>query len=126
MRKQLFSALFLAGITVISGCVSSDGNTDLNSQAIQIRNSAKSNLAFNDKQLQACIVYSYLLQLENRIDPPSVETIKYACEPQEVKYRASVMANVRPSWQNRTDVLSNTANTATENVYSTVLRKLSQ
>lgn len=110
----------------ISACVSaalveSGGSPSLNAQALQLRQAEKSRLEYNDKQLQGCIVYLYLKQLELGIDPPLASNIEAACADFEMKYRASVMGLVREEWQNDETILTNTANTATENLYEKTL-----
>lgn len=118
--------LILTSVLFVGGCVgSSTSNVEINNKAREARLAPelKTSLEVNDRQLQACIIYSYLLQEERGLEPRE-SIIKFACNDQELNYRAAVMANVRPEWQSLDYVLNNTANTATDRLYRTVLRSL--
>ncbi len=125
MKKAIFTVVAIISMTLISGCVSNSGNHALNSRAFELRNAFKGSdsLKQADLKLQACIVGSFLFHLELGIEQPKISTIEYACEKQEIEYRAAVMAQVRPAWQSEKNVLINTANTATSNVYKTALER---
>ncbi|WP_338608565.1 hypothetical protein V6617_01305 [Pelagibacterium nitratireducens] len=114
-------ALAAIAITALAACSSTGGNASLNVQAISnyTTTSASSSLDANRSRLGACIAQQAAKQgLEGKsLDS---RTIAESCELYEVAYRTSVMAHVRPEWR-RPEVLNNTANTATRNLYRTIL-----
>lgn len=123
--KRVFFVILLVSMAAISGCVTATGNPELNDRARDLRLSSdfEDDLQTTDRQLQACIIYSFLLQEERGLEPRE-SIIRFACEAQETNYRAAVMSGVRDEWQSQASVLNNTANTATDNVYQTTIKSL--
>ena len=126
MKNRLLTGALLIGVLGLAACVTpTTGNPNLNERAQELRSSSnfEQDLQNADRQLQACIIYSFLLQEERGLDPRE-SIIRFACEAQELDYRATIMAGVRDEWQSDAFILNNTANTATNNVYQTTIGNL--
>lgn len=122
MRKSLFLGACLMGIGLLTGCTATTGNTSLNNRAIAVYTSseARSGLATNRTRLAACIAHEAALQRRRNVSRLDTGAITSSCESFELAYRTSVMAHVRPEWR-RPEVLNNTANTTTANLYAEIL-----
>lgn len=123
MRKTVALTAALISAVFLTACQTT-GNSSLNPQALAAYSNpqAKQSLAKNREVLMACVAHEAAKQrLEgaSKVDAAAVTKI---CERYELAYRTSVMAHVRPEWQ-RAEVLQNTANTATRNLYQTILGK---
>lgn len=126
MKRRFLSGALLVAMTAISACVetvSSSPQVNDRARAVQSSEEFVADLESVDRQLQACIIYSYLLQEERGLEPRE-SVIRFACEEQEIAYRAAVMDGVRKEWQSQTSVLNNTANAATNTIYRSTIKEL--
>lgn len=121
-KKAAVVAAVTIAATGLVACTSTGGNTSLNSQAITAYSApqAKQSLPKNREVLMACVAHEAAKQRLGGANTVDASTVAKVCEPYELAYRTSVMAHVRPEWQ-RPEVLQNTANTATGNLYQTIL-----
>lgn len=122
MRKSLFLGACLMGTGLLTGCVATTGNTALNNRAIAAytASEARAALPANRTRLAACIAHEAALQRRGNVSRLDTGAITANCESYELAYRTSVMAHVRPEWR-RPEVLNNTANTTTANLYAEIL-----
>ncbi|MGI6247754.1 MAG: hypothetical protein ACOYJQ_18635 [Pseudochelatococcus sp.] len=124
MNIRQFAALSVmaAAVMILAACTSTGGNTSLNSQAITAYAApqVKSSLGMNRKRLAACIAQQAAKQRMSNAARLDTDAIASACQSYELAYRTSVMAHVRPEWR-RPEVLNNTANTSTRNLYTAIL-----
>lgn len=122
MQKSLFLVACLMGIGLLTGCVATTGNTALNNRAIAAytASEARTALPANRTRLAACIAHEAALQRRGNVSRLDTGAITANCESYELAYRTSVMAHVRPEWR-RPEVLNNTANTTTANLYAEIL-----
>lgn len=121
-KKMAVLTAVIITATGLAACTSTGGNSSLNSQAITAYAApqAKSSLGTNRKRLAACIAQQAATQRVKNAARLDTSAIASACQTYELAYRTSVMAHVRPEWR-RAEVLNNTANSATRNLYAAIL-----
>jgi len=122
--KRIVHAAALATTALLLTACQSGGNTGLNAQALTTYSNpqAKRALPKNRQLLMACVAHEAAKQRLDGASKVDAAQVAKVCERYELAYRASVMAHVRPEWR-RAEVLQNTANTATRDLYQTILRR---
>lgn len=115
----------LAATMLVGACVSNTAESTAANEAALERwkqPGVKAALPRTRRALVLCAVNESLRQIvEDGTKKPDRAKVQAACQRYEIAYRASVMAQVRSEWQ-RQEVLINTANAATRNLYGTVER----